>query len=94
MYFGELTDRMKHFREEVLSTPPRVCAQRALLTTQSYKLHADKPVILKRAYMMKNILENMSIYIEDDSLLAGNQASENRAAPIFPEYAMDWVIAE
>jgi formate C-acetyltransferase len=36
----------------------------------------------------------MSIFIERQTLLAGNQASSNRSAPIFPEYAMDWVIAE
>ena len=47
MYFGELTERMKHFREEVLSASPCVCAQRALLTTESYKAHQDMPVVLK-----------------------------------------------
>ena len=94
MYFGTLTERMQRFREKVLTAAPKVCAERALLTTESYKAHQDMPVVLKRAYMMKNILENMSIYIEDETLLAGNQASENRAAPIFPEYAMDWVIKE
>ncbi len=93
-YFGKLTSRMHHFREELLNARPYVCVERAVLTTESYKLHADKPTILKRAYMLENILEHMTIYIEDDSLLAGNQASSNRSAPIFPEYAMDWVIAE
>lgn len=44
--------------------------------------------------MLKNILENMKIFIEEDTLIVGNQASSNRSAPIFPEYAMDWVIAE
>lgn len=93
-YFGTLTPRMHHFREELLDAHPYVCAERAVLTTQSYKEHADKPVILKRAYMLQNILEHMTIYIEPDSLLAGNQASSNRSAPIFPEYAMDWVVKE
>ncbi len=93
-HFGTLTPRMQHYREELLNAKPQVCAQRAVLTTESYKLHADKPVILKRAYMLENILEHMTIYIEDDTLLAGNQASSNRSAPIFPEYAMDWVIRE
>lgn len=93
-HFGKLTPRMHAFREALLDAKPRVCAERAVLTTQSYKLHADKPVILKRAYMLENILKNMTIYIEDETLLAGNQASGNRFAPIFPEYAMDWVIAE
>ncbi len=93
-HFGELTPRMRHFREELLNTHPYVCAERAVLTTESYRLHADKPIVLKRAYMLKNILEHMTIYIEPDSLLAGNQASSNRSAPVFPEYAMDWVIDE
>ncbi len=93
-YFGELTPRMNHFREELLEAKPQVCAERAVLTTESYKRHADQPAVLKRAYMLENILGHMTIYIEEDSLLAGNQASSNRSAPIFPEYAMDWVIRE
>lgn len=36
----------------------------------------------------------MSIYIEDKSLLAGNQATKNRNAPIFPEYTMEFVMKE
>ena len=39
-------------------------------------------------------MRNMSIYINEDNLIVGNQASADRAAPIFPEYAMDWVVAE
>ena len=93
-HFGMLTPRMKAYRESLLSAKPQVCAERAILTTESYRLHADKPVILRRAYMLQNILEKMTVYIEPETLLAGNQASANRAAPIFPEYAMDWVIRE
>ncbi len=92
--FGELTERMQQLREELLTAIPQICVERAVLTTESYKQHAALPVKLKRAYMLKNILENMSIFIEDETLLAGNQASQNRAAPIFPEYAMHWVVNE
>ncbi|WP_075979974.1 glycyl radical protein [Bacillus massilinigeriensis] len=93
-HFGELTDRMHKLREDLLNAKPMVCAERAVYTTQSYKDHADKPMVLRRAYMLENILNNMSIFIEDETLIAGNQASSNRSAPIFPEYAMDWVIDE
>ncbi len=93
-YFGKLTGRMERFREEILNSKPYVCAERAVLTTNSYKENLNKPVVLKRAYMLKDILENMSIFIEKDTLIVGNQASQNRSAPIFPEYAMDWVINE
>lgn len=47
-----------------------------------------------RALMLKKILEEMTIYIEDKSLLAGNQATKNRNAPIFPEYTMEFVMNE
>jgi len=93
-YFGELTTRMQNFREELLNTKPAVCVERAKYTTESYKLHADKPMVMRRALMLENILKNMSIYIEPQTTIAGNQASSNRAAPIFPEYAMDWVVEE
>ena len=93
-YFGQLTARMEDFREDLLNSKASIDATRALLTTEAYKEHADKPVILKRAYMLKNILEKMPIFIEKQTLIVGNQAKKNRAAPIFPEYAMKWVIDE
>lgn len=93
-HFGRLTSRMAAWREELLETPQSVCVERALLTTQTYRRHQDEPMVLRRALMVKNVLENMSIFIEPATLICGNQASANRAAPIMPEYAMDWVIAE
>ncbi|WP_416175866.1 glycyl radical protein [Clostridium sp.] len=93
-HFGELTDRMKNFRDQLVSAKPSVCVERAKLATESYRENADKPLVLSRALCLKNILENMSIFIEPETVLAGNQASSNRSAPIFPEYAMDWVIDE
>lgn len=93
-HFGELTIRMHNFREELLNAKPMVCVERAKFTTESYKEHVDKPMVLRRALCLENILKNMTIFIEDDTVIAGNQASSNRSAPIFPEYAMDWVIDE
>ena len=93
-YFGELTPRMRNFRENLLNVKPYVCAERARITTETYRANLDKPMVLRRALMYKNVLEGMSVFIEPETLLAGNQASSNRSAPIFPEYAMDWVIAE
>ncbi|MDR0568224.1 MAG: formate C-acetyltransferase/glycerol dehydratase family glycyl radical enzyme, partial [Spirochaetaceae bacterium] len=93
-YFGELTPRMRKFRDNLLSAKPYVCAERARITTDTYRENMDQPMVLRRALMYRNILREMSIFIEPETLLAGNQASGNRFAPIFPEYAMDWVIQE
>ncbi len=92
--FGELTPRMKKFREDVLNKKPYICAQRACLVSEAYKEHQAQPNVIKRAYMLKNVLEKMSIYIEEETLLVGNQAASNRDAPIFPEYTLEFVINE
>jgi pyruvate formate-lyase/glycerol dehydratase family glycyl radical enzyme len=39
-------------------------------------------------------LKEMSIFIDDNELLVGNQSSKLRAAPIFPEYAVNWIMKE
>lgn len=93
-HFGDLTPRMNDFREKVLDKKPYICAERALLATESYRLYQNQPPVMKRALMLKNILEKMSIYIEDETLIVGNQASSNKDAPIFPEYTLEFVIDE
>lgn len=93
-HFGTLTERMKEFREEVLDEKPYIDAQRAILATLAYKENLNQPRVMVRAKMLEKVLNNMSIYIEDKSLLAGNQATKNRNAPIFPEYTMEFVMNE
>lgn len=94
LHFGTLTERMAHYRETVLEEKPYISAERALLTTEAYQKNQSQPVVMKRALMLKNILEKMSIYIEPETLIAGNQADSNRDAPIFPEYTMKFVLDE
>ncbi|WP_337525814.1 glycyl radical protein [Holdemanella sp.] len=93
-HFGTLTERMKEFREEVLDEKPYIDAQRAILATLAYKENLNQPRVMVRAKMLEKVLDHMSIYIEDKSLLAGNQATKNRNAPIFPEYTMEFVMKE
>ncbi|MDD3186565.1 MAG: glycyl radical protein [Anaerostipes sp.] len=93
-HFGDLTPRMNQFRENVLDKKPYICAERALLATESYKENKNQPAVMKRALMLKNILEKMTIYIEDETLIVGNQAASNKDAPIFPEYTLEFVMNE
>lgn len=93
-HFGTLTERMKEFREEILDEKPYIDAQRAILATLAYKENLNQPRVMVRAKMLEKVLDHMSIYIEDKSLLAGNQATKNRNAPIFPEYTMEFVMKE
>ncbi len=93
-HFGALTERMQAFREEVLDEKPYVDAERAIWATEAYRESLNQPRVMVRALMLQKILEHMTIYIEDKSLLAGNQATKNRNAPVFPEYTLEFVMNE
>ncbi|RRK11464.1 glycyl radical protein [Lactiplantibacillus garii] len=93
-HFGHLTPMMDRFRDSIIDAKPYVDPERAILTTQTYKEHQDEQVDILRAKMLENVLKHMTIFIEDNTLLAGNQARQNRWAPVFPEYSMNWVIDE
>ena len=90
----QLTPRIHRLREDVLGAQSTICLERARAYTEVYKRHHNLPLILKRAHALKQTLSTMTIFLEEGSLLAGNQSSSLRAAPIFPEYAVEWIIKE
>ena len=81
-------------REKLLDTLPSVCVERARLVTEAYQQHESAPLVLRRAYALAHVLDHMTIFIQPGELIAGNLASRLRAAPIFPEYSVDWIAAE
>lgn len=88
------SERIKKLRESALSKFPGVSVERGRLLTKAYKEHEGKSKYMVRAYAVKEILENMAIYIKDGELIAGNQSVDERTAPFFPEYAVDWIMEE
>ena len=92
--FGNLTPRMETFRAQLIEAQPHICVERALITTRIYREQQHQPLPIKRALMLRAVLWEMSLFIEPQTLIAGNHASANRSAPIFPEYAMQWVVDE
>ncbi|WP_319562064.1 glycyl radical protein [Marispirochaeta sp.] len=86
--------RIQRLRDEVINAKSTICPERARFYTEVYKEHADKPLIIRRALALSSTLENMTVFIEPDGLIVGNQASQLRAAPIFPEYAVEWIEKE
>ena len=86
--------RIDRLRKIMLDTKASLCSQRALLYTESFGQTENEPYILRKAKAFAHTLDHMSIFIEADSLIFGNMASQNFAAPIFPEYSMDWLVDE
>lgn len=89
-----MKERVEKLKMESVEVRQDVCPQRARYLTESYIEHQAEPMIKRRAYALKNVLENIDIFIEDGQLLAGNHAAKLRAASIFPEYCVNWLFDE
>ena len=87
-------ERIEKFHRKMQNRKASICSERALLYTESFKETEGEPYILRKAKAFAHTLRNMTIYIDEESLIFGNQASRNFAAPIFPEFSIDWVIKE
>ncbi len=88
------SDRIKRVLDRFMDAAPAICTERAVLITESYKETEGQPMPARRAAALDKILSGMSIFIQDDELLVGNQCSMPRSAPIFPEFSCKWVEEE
>ena len=87
-------ERIERIQASMNARVPYICPERAEIITESFKQTEGEPIVVRRAKAFAEILARMTVYIEPDMLIAGNQASGNFAAPVFPEYSFDWVISE
>ena len=78
-----LSERIKRLRDRQRSTTPTICLDRARLVTKYYQGVATEPNTLRRAKFFKYFLENRSIFIDPDSILAGHMASRLVGCHIF-----------
>jgi len=52
-----------------------------------------KPNALRRSQAFYDVLSRMTVYVNADELIVGNQAQWPKASPIYPEYSTDWLEA-
>ena len=89
-----LSERIRQLRENVLNAKSTVCCERASIYTEVYRKSQAKRIIVKRAIALSETLKRMTIYIDPAELIVGNHSSKLMAAPIFPEYAVSWILNE
>lgn len=89
-----MSKRTERLRERLFDQAPGICSERCRIFTDSMKRSEGRPIILRRAEAFYEVLDRMSIYVNDDELIVGNQASQPKFAPIYPEYSTDWLREE
>lgn len=83
--------RTRKRRKSLVETVPHVCIERARIVTRVYKETEHLHILSKRARAFDAVLREMSIFILDDERIVGHQSSMRRSAPIFPEFAVEWI---
>lgn len=89
-----MNKRIALIKENLFNNIPQLCPERGRLITESYKENEGAPYIYKRAKAFEYILNKMSIYISSGELIVSNQASKPRAAPLFPEFSISFLLDE
>ncbi len=89
-----VTDRVLKIRDEYRSTIPHICIARYKLITEFYQNHTELTGILKRAKCFKYICENIPVRIGREEVIVGAQSSRFKAAALYPENGVEWLIDE
>lgn len=89
-----MNDRIARLRKKLFDQKPKVCAERCVIFTESMKRDSVLAVPIKRANAFYDVLDKMSLYVNDDELIVGNQAKWPKASPIYPEYSCEWILEE
>ncbi len=69
----------------------KICPERARYFTQGYRAADGQPEIIRMAKGIANVLDKMTIYIEDNELIVGNYAQQATFMPVYPEFFCDWI---
>ena len=92
----EEEERVDTLREKFLFSGVErgMCLDRVRLVTDSYKETEGLPAEIRRAKAFEKVVEGMTIYILDEELIVGNFASNPGYGNLYPEYGVEWILAE
>jgi formate C-acetyltransferase len=66
-------------------------AERAVSVTRSFQETEGQPIALRRAMMIRRILDEHSVAVQDGELVVGMKTRKPRGSPVFPEINCAWV---
>ena len=90
----ERSERIPKLVSALYERMPEIEADRAVLLTEAYKATEGQPIITRRAYAFRHILEHIPIVIRDNELIVGSATKKPRGCQVFPEYSFEWLQSE
>jgi len=73
---GTINQRIQKLKEAIRPETYQICTEKAKLMTESWKKTEEQPYVTRRAKALANLLDNITIFIEDGELIVGWPASK------------------
>ncbi|MFC1532245.1 glycyl radical protein [Thermodesulfobacteriota bacterium] len=80
-----MNQRIEKLKEKIHPEKYPICTERARLFTEAFKAAEGEPRVIRRSKGLANILDNITIFIEDGELIVGNTASKSMGFEIVAE---------
>jgi formate C-acetyltransferase len=80
-----MTERVARLRRQSIDGIPHISHERAVLATDFYKTGEFVSVPVRRALVLKYVMENKKICINDGELIVGERGPSPKATPTYPE---------
>jgi len=89
-----MNDRITQLRENLFAAKPLICHERARYFTETMMETEGEHIALRRAKGFCNVMDKMTVFVQEGELIVGNIACAPKASPVYPEYSVDWIVKE
>ncbi|MEA4854129.1 MAG: glycyl radical protein [Christensenella sp.] len=86
--------RCQRLKDSLINVKSEVCLERAKIVTRVYQETEGLDPLERKARAFDAVLKEMTLFVVDEELICGHQASKRRSSPLFPEFAVEWVDEE
>ena len=83
-----MTDRVKRMKESLKISKYPLCVEQFRLANKSLEETGGEPMLLRRAKLHAHMLDNITIFIEDDDIICGSGASKPFGMEMQYEYGV------
>ncbi len=89
-----MSKRIEYLSMKAAGAKSYICGERGRIITDSYRTTEGEAPVIRRAIALRDILDKMSVVIDENELIVGNHATMENAAPLFPEFSIDFLVKE
>ncbi|MDR2665276.1 MAG: formate C-acetyltransferase/glycerol dehydratase family glycyl radical enzyme [Oscillospiraceae bacterium] len=86
--------RINKMLQWIKETDSTCSPERAVIVTECFQKYAMYPQNIKWALALREVYERVTVNIWEDELIVGELAAPPNAAPVYPEFSLEWLCDE